>query len=177
MGLVTGCHGEFAHPASLVVVNELLNLPRPPHGLLPQDSTPTMRALGNTRPISQVTGVTGENHPTGTIDDFESDGWEDGAADDSERDPETTGNRTNQQNTEEMIPVGNFCCLHIPRVTDESFSARRPDAPEGQGYQASGAESTKTKWVSCAHGRKNGGSLDCSQPAKELSKVSANPVS
>ena len=70
------CHGEFGHPVSLVVVDELLNIPGP----FAQNSTPTTRVAEDTRPIPPAIGASGENYPAGTIDDSESDGWEDAAA-------------------------------------------------------------------------------------------------
>ena len=60
--------------------DELLNIPGPPPGPFTQNSAPTTRVAEDTRPIPPATGVSGENHPAGTIDDSESDGWEDAAA-------------------------------------------------------------------------------------------------
>ena len=74
------CHGEFGHPVSLVVVDELLNIPGPPPGPFAQNSTPTTRVAEDTRPIPPAIGASGENHPAGTINDSESDGREDAAA-------------------------------------------------------------------------------------------------
>ena len=84
----------------------------------------------------------------------------------------------NKQITEEDVaPVSDFYCSHVPRVTERMFSVGSPSPVQGQGGRSiCRLDYMPRLSTSCATGRRSGRGSLIPQPTKGFWRVSADPV-
>jgi len=72
----------------------------------------------------------------------------------SEAAADAANNRTDTE--EDVAPVSNFYCSHIPRVTERLFGVRQPGDPEGRDKYVTGASGLSETPARCVPGHKGG---------------------
>ena len=82
----------------------------------------------------------------------------------------------NKLTEENVAPVSNFYCSHVPRVTESVFDVGRPGSPHPQGSHSVRGPDVGRFSSKCASGREIGSVSRVFQPVKELWVVSANRV-
>jgi hypothetical protein len=83
----------------------------------------------------------------------------------------------NQISKEDKVPVGDFYCSYVPRVTGWLSCIRRPNVPEAQDNHATRASGMTKMSSGCVSGRKSGGALRSFRAKKKLWMVSSDTVS